>query len=312
MSKIIVTGATSFIGIHLVRQLITNNKNEVYAIVRRNSEKRKLLPISEQIHIIELNMNEYCKLSNVIQSSCDVCFTLAWNGTRGESRNIRTWQQENYMYSMECIKEVCKMGCKKIICAGSQAEYGFMEGIITEKSINKPNTEYGKAKLKFYQDALKYCHENEVSIKEPRFFSLYGEDDNPKTMILSILNAMLMGEPCKLTECIQYWDFLYIEDAVQAMIMLMDQICEDGIYNFASGDNRKLKDFIEEMYQMTQSNSELQYGKISYPLTGMVSMKPSIGKLTSQTGWKPQVSFHEGINKVIKKLQREEEKEIEM
>ena len=122
MYKVIVTGATSFIGIHLIKQLIYRSKYFVYAIVRRNSGKRELLPKSDRVMVIELDMEEYTQIGQVIATPCDACFMLAWNGTRGDDRNDSGKQQLNYQYSMECIMHVCLLGCKKIISAGSQAE----------------------------------------------------------------------------------------------------------------------------------------------------------------------------------------------
>lgn len=311
MRNIIVTGATSFIGRHLIEQLLVDSNNFIYAVIRRGSSRKEMLIQSDNIQLIELNMEEYGSLSSVISESCEICFALAWDGTRGESRNDKTLQQNNYKYSMQCIKEVCRLGCKKIICSGSQAEYGdipevFEEKLIMEEIKSNPITEYGIAKMQFYQDAKEYCTKREVSIKEPRFFSIYGEDDNFQTVILATLKNMMQDKPCRLTECIQYWDFLYIDDAVNALVKLMEQECDDGIYNVASGDNRRLKDFIEEMYLLTNSKSELLYGAIPYSSKGcMVSIRPGIEKLKAQTGWHPEISFEIGIRRVIDFLQED-------
>ena len=75
--------------------------------------------------------------------------------------------------------------------------------------------------------------------------------------------------------------------------------CEDGAYNFGSGDIRPLKEFVMEMYKITNSKSQLLFGAIPYPQTGMVNVCPDISKLQTQTGWKAKIDFLQGIHKII-------------
>lgn len=299
--KVIITGATSFIGMELINKLLEKDY-KVYAIVRSNSDKAGLLPKVDNLVIKKLDMQDYGSLSSIIDEQCDIFFSLAWNGTRGDTRHNYELQKSNYESSMLSVNESLKLGCKYIISAGSQAEYGNINGMINEDSICNPNTEYGKYKLKFYYDAYKLCKDKGIHFKEPRFFSLYGAGDYEGTMIISILRDMLADRECKLTKCIQMWDFLYISDAINGLISLIENNCEDGIYNFGSGDTRELKEFILEMYEITKSKSKLSFGAVPYPSTGMVSIYPSIDKLKNETGWKPEISFQDGIKKIINVL----------
>lgn len=298
MKRAVVTGATSFIGVHLVNRLILEGW-KVYAVARKGSRRVALLPLNEQIEIVYLDMEEYSKLGESIKEACDVFVSLAWDGTRGIDRSDSEKQKQNYKYSMEALKAAKEIGCKRMISAGSQAEYGPMQEKVNELSVCKPNTEYGIWKLKYYQDGMDYARQNGISFKEPRFFSLYGEDDNPQTMVLSILKDMMDNAPCRMTECIQLWDFLYIEDAVDGIFRLMDMQCEDGAYNFGSGDIRPSKEFVMEMYKITGSKSQMLFGAIPYPDTGMVNVCPDISKLQMQTGWNAKTTFADGIQKII-------------
>lgn len=311
MKKIIITGATSFIGMHLIQELLSG-EYKIFAVVRKGTKRKDLLFSSEKIEVCKLDMEEYRFLPEKIAAQCDACIMLAWNGTRGKAREDWRIQEKNYKYSMECLKAAHLLGCSKVISAGSQAEYGAMAGITTEESVCAPNTAYGKAKLLFYQDAARYCARQGISFKEPRFFSLYGAHDNPQTMVISILSAMRDNVRCDLTQCLQQWNFLHIEDAVRGIRMLLEKECGDGVYNFASSDTRRLKEFIEEMYQITGSKSSLCYGALPYPVSGMVSMRPSAERLHRETGWAANVSFAEGIQQILKIMEKEEayEKDI--
>lgn len=301
-NNVVVTGATSFIGIKLIDQLLQNKFN-VYAVIRRNSSNRSKLDRYSDINIIELDMPEVDSLPTKI-SNCDIFFHLAWDGTRGFTRDDHQLQHNNYINSIKALKVAAKLGCKIFIDAGSQAEYGINTGLISEDTLCDPKTEYGKAKLNFFNDALKFCKSHKIHFKEPRFFSLYGKDDFDGTLIISIINKMLANEKIELTECIQMWNYLYLDDAVDGLIKLATVDCSDGPYNFGSDNTRQLKDFIDDIYKITKSKSELNFGSIPYHPSGMVSIQPDIKKLKFETGWSPNTSFKDGILGIIEDIKQ--------
>lgn len=297
MKKIIVSGATSFIGIHLINALIEEGK-EVTAIVRKKSTNLSKIPLSDKIKIIELNMDEYKDIHKYIQKT--ECFIhLAWDGTRGTQRDNFKLQYQNYENSLQALNSVAKIGCKLVLSAGSQAEYGNYNHLINEDTPCRPQTQYGICKLNFYDSAYEFCNCNGIAFKEPRFFSIYGSGDYEGSMIMSVLKNMLNNADCSLTQCIQYWDFLNIRDAVEGLLTLIETECDDGAYNFGSGDLRLLKSYIEEMYFITKSKSKLMYGQIPYGEKGMLSIMPDITKLKG-LGWYPKVTFANGISEIIR------------
>jgi len=207
-------------------------------------------------------------------------------------------QQQNYFHSMAAVHSALRIGVSSIITAGSGAEYGPHYDPITEDTPCIPNTEYGKQKLKFFYDASDLCNSKNIKLKEPRFFSLYGPGDFKDTMIISILINMLKNEDCLLTECVQLWDYLYIDDAIRGLIKLIETNVE-GVFNFGSGIAKPLKEYVEEMHRITNSKSRLLFGAVPYPTTGMINLQPVVDKLMNETGWQPQISFREGITRTI-------------
>lgn len=295
--KVVVTGATSFIGKKFIYAAIEKGW-DVVAVVRRNSAKIDGFSKITGLKIVEINMNEYSKLGEVV-GRCDVFVHFAWNGTRGQDRSDQFMQEENYTNSMDAIRSMIYSGCKRIITAGSQAEYGPCSGMISEGTPCRPNTPYGIYKLKVFKETKELCELKGVSFKEPRFFSLYGPGDYEKTLIMSMIHNMKNNSPCDLTQCVQMWDFLYIDDAIDAVIKLCTQDCAEGVYNLGSGDTRELKSYVEELKCILNSTSILNYGAVPYPESGMVSIYPSIKKLQCELGWKACTSFSQGINSIV-------------
>lgn len=302
MKRILITGATSMIGSALTQRLISDG-NKVLAVVRKSCTKISKLPESTLIDIVYCDMEEYGKLDNRIDGKIDIAIVTAWNGTRGNARNDQALQADNFNYNVDLLHSVIKLGCTTFMTAGSQAEYGLWnkEDKLSENSVPNPNTEYGKSKLKFYEYALKYCAEHGCRLLEPRFFSIYGPEDFYGTLVMSTLKKLLADEPCDLTECIQLWDFLYIDDAVSALCMLIYKNDCFGVYNLGSGVSAQLKEFVEKMVSITQSSSKLNFGKIPYPESGIVNVNPDVHKLF-KIGWKPEVSFEMGIKEIVNNM----------
>ena len=286
------------IGAALANKLLDNN-HEVVAVVRLNTKKIETINKSQNLSVVECNMEDYAELNSLIQGKVDVAVSTAWNGTRGADRNNRELQEENYKNSVSFLNIMLSKGCKKFLTAGSQAEYGLWTSKekLKEDIIPTPNTEYGKYKLKFYEYAKDYCKSNGCILIEPRFFSLYGPKDYEGTLVISTLKKMFENKPCELTECIQLWDFLYIDDAIDGLVKLLENDVSEGVYNFGSGYSAPLKEYIMEMKEITNSDSELHYGAIPYPATGIVNVNPDVSKLIN-CGWAPKVSFADGIKTI--------------
>lgn len=294
--NITVTGATSFLAQKYVESAAKDN--QVIAVVREHSRKADYLRHLGNVTVLELNMQDYCRLGEKTGKS-DILVHFAWDGTRGEKRNDSDLQKNNYEFSLDAVKSAVDTGCRKIILSGSQAEYGNYSGLITEKTESNPNTEYGKYKLKLYLKSLDYCTNCGTVLVEPRYFSMYGPGDYEGTLIVAAIRRMLANEEMNLTDCTQMWNFLFVDDAVEAVKKISCCHCQSGIYNIASDDTRQLKFFVDEIREIIGSRSNLNYGAVPYGPSGAVNINPSITKIKNALKWSPNYSFKQGIKKTI-------------
>lgn len=294
----VITGATGFIARSIIRCVLKKGYN-ICAVIRPGSLGRNFLTVSSNLKIIELPMDQYESLGEVIGAPCNYYLSFAWDGTRGSCRNDLDLQMKNYNRSVAAFKSITAIGCKTLVTAGSQAEYGAVNGRVNESIKCEPVTEYGKKKLDYFLYAKDACEKQSIRIIEPRFFSVYGDGDFEGSMIMTILKKMLNNEDCLLTECIQLWDYIHVNDAAQFIVELMENENAAGVFNIGSGDVKQLKDFIDIMYKLTRSDSKLEYGAIPYPDTGIVSINPDISKLQNIVGNTCHTSFVEGISKLI-------------
>ncbi len=297
LKHIVVTGATGFVGRNLVSKLLESGY-DVTAIIRPNSKNKNSLPFSRNLKIIEESMSNYKNLDKAIVN-CHCVFSLAWNGVWEDQRNDKVIQEKNYMHSLDLLYASQRMGCKVFFSAGSQAEYGIVYGKITELTPCNPVTWYGKYKLKLFEEASNICEQMNIKFIEPRFFSLYGPGDYEKTLINTMIIKLINNKDCELTQCIQMWNYLYIYDAIDALIGLLNSNCESGVFNIASESSYPLRYFIEILYEVTKSKSNLYYGKIDYPNSGITNINVDVIKLKMAINWKEKFSFKDGVKSII-------------
>lgn len=294
--NIVITGASSFIGRELVKALATKG-NKVYAVVRKNCDKVTNFKEIENIKIIYLDMKDYSRLNLCISESVDVFCTLAWDGTRGNNRNDTCKQKNNYLNSMEGIYAAISLGCKTIITAGSQAEYGDLFNSFREEHNCRPNTAYGQWKLKYYNTIKKICEDKIIKVIEPRFFSLYGHQDSKDTLIMYLIEMMKKNSTCYIKSAgNQTWNYLYIDDAVRGIVQLIQNDAEAGVYNFCSSDVRQLKEFIWEIKETLQSKSKIVFDESN----GIKdhNLEGTNEKLKKAVNWEERYTFKKGIQEI--------------
>jgi len=298
--KYVITGATSFIGLELINLLLSQG-HSVVAVCRPNSKGLSSIP--QGVEIVASEMSGYRNLHKNI-TSADVFINLAWCGTRHDGRNIADVQKENISYTLTTMFAAEKIGCKVFVESGSQAEYGSTTLPQTENMPCYPFSEYGKAKLEVKEKAFELSEQLDIKYIHLRIFSIYGENDHPWTLVMSAIEKMLKNEKVELSPCTQNWNFVYVKDAVRQIVGLCEYAIKTSnykheVYNIASKDTRVLKEFVEEMKQISTSESELNYGAMIPQ--NLVSIQPQVSKTDSATGFISNYSFEEVVNLIIDK-----------
>lgn len=320
MKRIIVTGATSFIGAVTVRKLLEQDC-EVCAVVRPHSSNRQHLEAqvpdigAGRLVVVELDLHQIERLpetlaavsepdaegQSVRAAGWDAWIHIGWDGAGSDNRTRQDVQQGNVRQSLAAVRAASHLGCRRFLFTGSQAEYGVCHTWISEETECHPVSEYGKAKVDFANEAKKLCKILKMEYIHTRIFSVYGPGDHPWSLVQSCLRTWQAGGAMKLGECTQQWNFLYIEDAVDALIALLTN-GRPGVYNIAGNDTRILREYIEEMYALCGSRGSFAYGERQQNAEGPADLMPDISKICGETGWRPVTSFAEGIYETLHSL----------
>lgn len=297
MNKYVITGATSFIGKALVEYLV-GQCNEVFVIIQPDSKNINCFLNTVGVTTVVADLSDVDYWFEEIRFA-DYFIHLAWCGTKVEERNNPKKQLENLKYSESCLLGAVKLGCKCFFFAGSQAEYGYRIDKTCETDICEPFTEYGKQKLLVGEKLKNLSNDLNINFYHGRIFSVYGVGDHSSTLVSTCVDSFLDNEDMNFTSGEQYWNFLYIEDAVAQIVKLLESKTESGIYNIAGKETRKLKKFIEEIHHACNSKSKMLFGSFS-PKERVANLNPSIDKMNAVLGDYKFISFEEGIKNIIK------------
>ncbi len=309
--EIVVTGATSFLARPLIGRLLGMG-HRVYAVVRPGSANLGLLKRETgedpRLRLIELDMDRFDRLDRLLPGSCRIFFHFGWDGSGSENRKDAAVQQKNAENSVKALAAARRMGCRRFIFSGSQAEYGICSGEMTEETECRPVSEYGRAKLEFCRRAMRMTGEwrdsgaSELEYIHARIFSVYGPGDHAWSLVNSCLRTFAAGQTMELGDGTRMWNYLYIDDLVEGLLALA--FCGNtsgGIYNLA-GDRtatRPLRDYVEEMRILCGGRGNCVYGKVPPNAEGGARLCPSIDKITAATGWRPAIGFEEGIRRML-------------
>jgi nucleoside-diphosphate-sugar epimerase len=296
MKKIVITGATGMIGSALARQAVDADI-DVLCIVRANTSRRDNLPKSEKIRIVSADLQEYTAFD--INEKYDVFFHLAWDKTSGPSRDDVDIQLYNIQYACDAVRLAKRLGCSAFIGAGSQAEYGIVsEPLKTDTPVN-PQSGYGIAKYAAGKFSKLLCAQLGIRFNWLRILSIFGPLDGTNTLIMYAINELRAGRSPEFTRCEQIWDYLDCDDAARAFLAVGEKGIDGKTYPLGSGKSRKLSEYLEALKDNVEPEGVLQFGKKEYYPHQPMYLCADITELTADTGWKPEISFEEGIRRLV-------------
>lgn len=305
MKKVIVTGPTGVIGTALVRELMEKDM-EITAVCRHGSQRLCNLPVSNSVKVVECDLKDMSMLPMILKNDYDIFYHFAWAGTFGDSRNDMRIQLNNIQYTLDAVEAAYRLGCSRFIGAGSQAEYGPQERMISSGTPAFPENGYGIAKLCAGQMSRLRCEQLGMEHIWGRVLSVYGPYDGENTMIMMLIRNLLAGCKPSCTKGEQIWDYLYSKDASHAFYLLGERGVPGKIYCIGSGNGRPLEVYINMIKDAIDSRLEIGLGDIPYKDGQVMYLCADISELSEDTGFQPAYTFEYGIAETIRWYKRKE------
>jgi nucleoside-diphosphate-sugar epimerase len=295
--RVLVTGATGFLGARLVRRLLHDGA-PVAALLRPGSDARRIADLLGQLTVIrgDLRAIELCERP-VAQFAPDTMLHLAWHGVAGRDRNDPRQIDDNILPTIELARLAARVGVGTWIGLGSQAEYGPQEGRVDEHAPVRPTTLYGKAKLAAGLLAGHVCVQAGLRGMWVRLFSTFGPGDNPDWLLPYVIRTLARRERPALSAGEQRWDFLFVDDAVDALVRLASTPGAGGVFNLGSGVARSLRSVIEQVRDMIDPSLPLGFGEVPYRPDQVMHLEADVARLRAATGWQPATPWETALRR---------------
>ena len=261
--KILVTGASGFIGHHVINELLKSKTHEIIA-TSKNKTKAENFDWYNKVNYIQCDLNEQKANFYTFFNKPDIMIHLAWEGLPNytELFHFESNLYAHYMF----IKNMLTNGLRDITISGTCFEYGMLNGCLSEDMITNPIIPYALAKdtlRKFIQELQKKIS---FTFKWARLFYMYGEGQNPKSLLPQLNEALDNNEEVfNMSGGDQIRDYLPVEKVAEYLVKIALQNKITGIINCCSGNPITVKQLVENYIKERNKKIELNYGYYPYP-----------------------------------------------
>ncbi|MEA5468202.1 NAD(P)-dependent oxidoreductase [Spirulina sp. 06S082] len=295
LKNILVTGATGFLGHHVISKLVAEGY-KVGILKRKFSDLSRLNPFLGLIDIFDLDTMLIPEILTSFQG--DAIIHLATNYGRSLNEPITGVIESNLVFPLSLLE-----------CSG---EFKIKVFINTDTYFNKFSIPYGK--LPAYslskQNLLEWMtilrQKSSIKLFNLRLEHIFGPQDNSNKFLPFLIENLKNNVPkIDLTLGTQRRDFIYVEDVVDAFLTLIKKyhlipsVDNSYIeYEVGTGESILLRDFVEMIHDSLNSRTKLNFGAIPYANYEIMDSKASINPLKN-LGWHPQHTLSEGIEKTL-------------
>ncbi len=254
-TKIMLTGATGFLGKHVLSELC--RQDYVIAAYIRDASQASLFEPYESVKSVPFNIESSTQDSFEDGS---VLIHLAWGGVRDTLSNdhLSSWQS-HYLF----IRNAVTSGVKKVVVAGTCYEYGMSYGPVSADACASPITPYAIAKNNLHNALRLLQQETDFELIWARIFYVYGPGQSENSILSQFEKAINIGVdefPMSFGE--QLLDYSSVEDVAKMLVKLVDQ--PDGVYNVCSGTPISLRRFLELRASRLGAEIKLKLGVYDY------------------------------------------------
>jgi nucleoside-diphosphate-sugar epimerase len=290
MSRVLVTGATGFIGEPVVRQLVARG-HEVHVAIRPGAPHPSE-PAGATAHPTDLldgssprRLIETVRPSHLIH--------LAWDATPG-----KFWTSPLNLdwvgASLLLLRAFWDAGGRRAVLGGSCAEYDWRHARLDEAATPlAPATLYGHAKNGLRDIAAAHAALVGGSLAWARIFMLYGPREAPARFVPAIVTGLLAGQPVDCTAGTQQRDFMHVADVAGALVALLESDL-DGAVNIASGLCLPLRDIADRLGALIGRPELIRLGARPTPPNEPDRLEAAVDRLRA-TGFRPRYDLASGL-----------------
>ena len=273
MKSVLITGASGFIGHHVINYLVKNHKHE-YSIIATSSNIEKVR--DEQwfnlVDYVPFDLTKMNSFDNYFEyfNKPDILIHLAWEGLPNYKSLFHF--EENLPRHYNFIKNLVQHGLSDITVTGTCFEYGMQEGCLTESLLSNPSNPYALAKDTLRKFLEEFKKKHPFSLKWVRLFYMYGEGQNPNSLFSQLDKALENGDAVfNMSGGEQVRDYLPVEQVAKNIVQIATKQNVEGIINCGSGNPVTVKKMVEDYLATKNKSIKLNTG--FYPYNNFEPMK---------------------------------------
>ena len=296
--RVLLTGASGFVGSHVLARFLRAG-HSVAVVLRPGREPHRIQHLLGGAEVgIEVIIGDVAQPRALDQPvrrfAPDLVVHSAWAAPGTKNRNSIE-HAEHVSHTIELVKLAHAAGARHFIGLGSQAEYGAGANRASEDQPAQPTTLYGTAKLCAGLLAGKVCAALGIRFAWLRLFAAYGPGEDAGWLIPSMCQAFLASRRPATTRGEQVWDYLYVEDAAEAIHRVASSPDATGTFNLGSGRGHTVREVIERVRDLIDPQAAIGFGDLAYAPNQVMHMEANIDRLRQATGWQPEVDLATGL-----------------
>jgi nucleoside-diphosphate-sugar epimerase len=296
--RFLVTGAAGFIGSRVVPALVRRG-HTVFAAMRKNKMANWLWSQHPEIVSVELDLEDAANVRSTVRwIRPDTTIHLAWYTVQG-----KFWTApENLdcvVVTLRFVRALADAGCRRIVVAGSCAEYAWNYGFLSEECTPLvPRNLYGVCKSALREILESFCLESSVQFAWTRLFYLYGPGENRERFVPSMILPLLNGGTASCTCGEQVRDFLHVEDMADAISAVATSDFK-GAVNIGSGQAVKIKAIAETIARILDCPDRVSFGALPGNPSEPPLLVADVRRLSREVGWKPLRTLEDGLAQTV-------------
>lgn len=262
--KVLVTGATGFIGNYVVKELLRHGQD----VIATSSNEQKALQADwfEQVTYISFDLRNADDTDDLYSlfGKPGIVIHLAWEGLPNYRSAFHI--EENLPRHFSFLSNLVRNGLQDLTVTGTCFEYGMQEGCLSEDMRALPGNPYGKAKDELRKELEKLQQRYPFSFKWVRLFYMYGKGQNPNSLLSQLDKALERGEKLfHMSGGQQVRDFLPVEKVAENIVSIALQKKVEGVVNNCSGVPVTVQAFVENYLEEKKKDITLDLGHYPYP-----------------------------------------------
>jgi len=303
IKRVYVTGATGFIGKHLVHRLVQDGYS-VGALVRSSSASHKTDNF-DGVTYYHGDIRNYDDLSASISAFRPdaIIHLVTYYAIMHQAKEIGVMLDTNVKGTINLLEAAKEYGKIHVFINTSSTQvYDPKPRRLMEDDEIKPQSLYAVTKRSAEEACTFYASAYHVPCVTLRLFPPYGPGDQDRRLIPYVIGSILKNIPPNLTTGKQEWDFIYVEDIISAYLAVLKSFPfrqDHAVYNIGTGQPVSIRMVVEKIRTALDSRIDLPWGSVPHRANEVWYNSADISRAERELGWVPQTGIDEGLKKTI-------------